>query len=50
MTSHVKKIFEEFKELYGVFGNRTYDALDPNDRLFLKVIFTYVSLTSQAKP
>ena len=35
-TSHVKKIFEEFKELYGVFGNRTYDALNPNDKLFLK--------------
>ena len=35
-TNHVKKIFEEFKELYGVFGNRTYDGLDPNDKLFLK--------------
>ena len=36
LTSHVKKIFEEFKELYGIFGNRTYDALDPSDKLFLK--------------
>ena len=35
-TNHVKKIFEEFKELYGVFGSRTYDALSPNDKLFLK--------------
>ena len=35
-TKHVKKIFEEFKELYGVFGNRTYDGLNPNDKLFLK--------------
>ena len=36
LTNHVKKIFEEFKELYGIFGNRTYDALDPSDKLFLK--------------
>ena len=35
-TNHVKKIFEEFKELYGIFGNRTYDALNPNDKYFLK--------------
>ena len=34
-TNHVKKIFEEFKELYRIFGNRTYVALNPNDKYFL---------------
>ena len=29
-------MFEEFKELYEVFSNRTYDCLDPEDRGFLK--------------
>ena len=27
---------EEFKELYGVFSNRTYDSLDPVDESFIK--------------
>ena len=25
-----------FKELYGVFSNRTYDSLDPTDESFIK--------------
>ena len=25
-----------FKELYGVFSNRTYDSLDPTDQSFIK--------------
>ena len=36
MTAKVIKVFEEFKELYEVFSNRTYDCLDPQDRGFLK--------------
>jgi dynein heavy chain len=36
LTSHVKKIFVEFGELYQTFGMRTYDALNPKDKKFLR--------------
>ena len=36
LTTNIGKVYEEFKDLYGVFSNRTYDGLDPHDRGFLK--------------
>ena len=36
LTTNINKVSDEFKELYGVFSNRTYDSLDPQDRGFLK--------------
>ena len=36
LTTSIKKVSDEFKELYGVFTNRTYDSLDPKDEGFLK--------------
>ena len=36
LTNYVKKIFVEFGELYATFGMRTYDALNPKDKKFLK--------------
>ena len=36
LTTNISKVSEEFKDLYGVFSNRTYDGLDPHDKGFLK--------------
>ena len=36
LTQGIQKIHEQFKEFYGVFGNRTYDSMDPTDMRFLK--------------
>ena len=36
LTTNINKVSEEFKELYGVFSNRTYDGLNPKDKGFLK--------------
>ena len=36
LTTNIGKVYEEFKDLYGVFSNRTYDGLDPHDKGFLK--------------
>ncbi len=36
LTNNINKVHEEFKDLYGVFANRTYDSLDPKDKGFLK--------------
>ena len=36
LTTSIKKVSDEFKDLYGVFTNRTYDSLDPKDEGFLK--------------
>ena len=36
LTTNINKVSDEFKDLYGVFSNRTYDSLDPQDRGFLK--------------
>ena len=36
LTNHVKKIYVEFGELYATFGMRTYDALNPKDKKFLR--------------
>ena len=36
LTTNIGKVSEEFKDLYGVFSNRTYDGLDPQDKGFLK--------------
>ena len=36
LTTNINKVHEEFKDLYGVFANRTYDSLDPKDKGFLK--------------
>lgn len=34
MLSHqVVEIFAEFSEIFSVFGNRTYDGLDPTNRV-----------------
>ena len=36
LTTNINKVHEEFKDLYGIFANRTYDSLDPQDRGFLR--------------
>ena len=36
LTTSIKKVSDEFKDLYGVFTSRTYDSLDPQDEGFLK--------------
>ena len=36
LSSSINHVHEEFKELYGVFSNRTYDSLDPTDQSFIK--------------
>ena len=36
LSSRINHVHEEFKELYGVFSNRTYDSLDPTDESFIK--------------
>ena len=34
MLSHqVVEIFTEFNEIFSVFGNRTYDGLDPTNKV-----------------
>ena len=35
LSSRIVYVHEEFKELYGVFSNRTYDSLDPKDQSFI---------------
>lgn len=35
MLSHqVVEIFGEFSEIFAVFGNRTYDGLDPTNKVY----------------
>ena len=36
LTEGVQKIHENFKDIYSIFGNRTYDSMDPTDVGFLK--------------
>ena len=36
LTSNINKVYEEFRDLYSVFSMRTYDALDPMDKGFIK--------------
>ena len=36
LTTNIGKVSDEFKDLYSVFSNRTYDGLDPDDKGFLK--------------
>ena len=36
LTTSIKKVSDEFKDLYGVFTIRTYDSLDPQDQGFLE--------------
>ena len=36
LGTRIINVHEEFKELYGVFSNRTYDSLDPMDDSFIK--------------
>ena len=36
LTEGIQKIHENFKEIYSVFGNKTYDSMDPTDHGFLK--------------
>ena len=36
LTESVRKIFIQFKEIYAMFGLKTYDSLDPKDLRFLK--------------
>ena len=43
LTTNINKVSDEFKDLYGVFSNRTYDSLDPQDRGFLKDYLTFGS-------
>ena len=33
LSTQTIQIFEEFNELYKVFTERTYDALDPSDKV-----------------
>ncbi len=35
LSSRINTVHEEFKDLYGVFSNRTYDSLDPTDDSFI---------------
>jgi dynein heavy chain len=36
LSSRIYHVYEEFKEQFSVFSNRTYDCLDPNDESFIK--------------
>ena len=36
LSTRIIVVHEEFKELYQVFSNRTYDSLDPMDDSFIK--------------
>lgn len=36
LTTSINKVHEEFNDLYGVFAQRSYDSLDPQDKGFLK--------------
>eukprot|EP00095_Tigriopus_kingsejongensis_P007513 maker-scaffold103_size370364-snap-gene-1.20 protein:Tk07513 transcript:maker-scaffold103_size370364-snap-gene-1.20-mRNA-1 annotation:"dynein beta ciliary-like" len=36
LSSRICYVHEEFKDLYGVFSNRTYDSLDPKDESFIR--------------
>ena len=36
LSTRIINVHEEFKELYSVFSNRTYDSLDPIDDSFIK--------------
>lgn len=37
MLSHqVVEIFTEFNEIFSVFGNRTYDGLDPTNKVWCR--------------
>ena len=36
LSCRITNVHEEFKELYSVFSNRTYDSLDPTDESFLR--------------
>jgi dynein heavy chain len=36
LSSRIYHVYEEFKEQFGVFSNRTYDSLDPHDGSFIK--------------
>lgn len=48
MLSHqVVEIFGEFNEIFAVFGNRTYDGLDPTNKVYyLQILWScFVCLT-----
>ena len=36
LSSRISHIYEEFKEQFGIFSNRNYDPLDPQDTSFVK--------------
>ena len=36
LTTSINKVHEEFNDLYGIFAQRSYDSLDPQDKGFLK--------------
>ena len=36
LTESVRKIYVQFKNIYALFGVKTYDSLDPKDHRFLK--------------
>ena len=36
LTTSINKVHEEFNDLYGIFSQRSYDSLDPQDKGFLK--------------
>ena len=42
LSEEIRKISENFKNIYTVFGTKTYDCLEQNDNSFLKAIFNYI--------
>ena len=36
LTTSINKVHEEFNDLYGIFAQRSYDSLDPQEKGFLK--------------
>ena len=50
MLSHqVVEIFTEFNEIFAVFGNRTYDGLDPTNKVMVRVLHTETSMCRPGK-